>query len=68
MSKKAVKYKEAMGELQSILNGLESEQIDVDEVSSKVKRAVELITLCRQKIESTELEVNKIVKEFDSEQ
>ena len=65
MSKKPLKYNEAMLELQNILDGLESEQIDVDEVSLKVKRAVELISFCREKIEKTELEVRKIVKEFD---
>lgn len=65
MSKKIIKYSEAISELNNILEGLETEQIDVDEVSVKVKRAVELIKLCREKIEETEFEVRKIVKEFD---
>ena len=65
MSKKAVNYSEALAELNRILADLEAEQIDVDQVSTKVKRAVELIAFCRKKIESTELEVTKIVKEFD---
>jgi exodeoxyribonuclease VII small subunit len=67
MSKKILKYNEAVEELNNILGDLESERVDVDELSQKVKRAVELIKLCRQKIENTELEVNKIVKEFSSE-
>ncbi len=67
MSKKAIKYKEAVSELEKILAGLESEEIDVDEVSEKVKRAVELIKFCREKITKTELEVKKIVKEFEKE-
>lgn len=65
MSKKAIKYSEAVTELNTILDGLESEQVDVDEVSAKVKRAIELIKFCREKIENTELEVRKIVKEFE---
>ena len=65
MTKKPLKYSEAILELQNILDGLESEQVDVDEVTLKVKRAVELISFCREKIEKTELEVRKIVKEFD---
>lgn len=65
MSKKEIKYKEAMEELKAILGELELEKIDVDEVSLKVRRAVELIKLCREKIEKTELEVKKIVNEFD---
>jgi exodeoxyribonuclease VII small subunit len=67
MNKKAVKYKEAIDELNEILLELESESIDVDEVSQKVKRAVELITLCREKIDKTEMEVRKIVKDFEPE-
>jgi exonuclease VII small subunit len=41
--------------------------VDVDELTVRVKRAVELIKLCREKIEETELEVRKIVKEFDKD-
>ncbi|MDD5584076.1 MAG: exodeoxyribonuclease VII small subunit [Candidatus Omnitrophica bacterium] len=67
MNKKPIKYSEAMEELNSILRDLESERIDVDEVSLKVKRATELIKVCREKIEHTELEVRKIVKEFDKD-
>lgn len=67
MTKKLIKYREAIVELQNILDGLESEQIDVDEVSQKVKRAVELIKICREKIAKTELEVRKVVKEFQND-
>ncbi len=67
MSKKVVKYSDAIGELNAILDDLQSERVDVDEVSVKVKRAVELVNLCREKIEKTELEVRKIVKEFEKD-
>jgi exodeoxyribonuclease VII small subunit len=67
MTRKAIKYSEAVEELNNILQDLESENIDVDEVSAKVKRAVELIKVCREKIENTELEVRKIVKEFEND-
>ncbi len=65
MSKKDIKYSKAIEELNDILAGLESENIDVDEVSEKVKRATELIRICREKIAKTESEVKKIVKEFE---
>jgi exodeoxyribonuclease VII small subunit len=67
MSKKIIKYKEAVDELNAILEELESENVDVDEVSQKVKKAVELIKICRDKIDNTEIQVRKIVKEFDQE-
>lgn len=67
MAEKRIKYGKAIEELNSILSELESERVDVDEVTSKVKRAIELIKLCRDKIGKTELEVSKIVKEFEKE-
>ncbi len=67
MSKKPLKYSEAVNELNSILSDLEAENVDVDELSQKVKRAIELIKLCKSKIQKTEMEVRKIVKEFEEE-
>jgi exodeoxyribonuclease VII small subunit len=67
VKKKDIKYSDAIEELSAILEDLESEKIDVDDVTVKVKRAVELIKVCREKIERTELEVKKIVKEFDKD-
>ena len=67
MGKKVIKYSEAAEELDSILSELESERVDVDDVAIKVKKAIELIRLCRERIEKTELEVTKIVKEFEND-
>lgn len=67
MSKKSLRYSEAVEELTGILSELEAENVDVDELSQKVKRAIELIKLCKQKIQKTEMEVKKIVKEFEEE-
>lgn len=67
MSKKMMKYSEAVEELDSILSELESEKVDVDDMAVKVKKAIELIKLCRGRIEKTELEVIKIVKEFEKD-
>lgn len=67
MAKKVIKYSEAVEKLNEILSELESERVDVDDVAVKVKEAVELIKLCRERIEKTELEVVKIVKEFDKD-
>jgi len=67
MGKKVLKYSEAVEELESILSELESERVDVDDMAVKVKKAIELIKLCRGRIEETELEVTKIVKEFEKD-
>lgn len=67
MTTKGITYNEAMEELNTILEEFESEHVDVDHIRDKVKRAIELITLCRQKIEKTELEVRRIVKDFEKD-
>lgn len=67
MAKKMIKYSEAVEKLNEILSELESERVDVDDLAVKVKEAIELIKLCRERIGKTELEVVKIVKEFDKD-
>lgn len=66
-SKKEIKYSQATQELSDILDDLQSERVDVDEVASKVRRAIELITLCKTKIEKTELEVKRVITQFEKE-
>lgn len=60
-----VKYSKAVEKLDEIIAKIESESIDVDELSVKVKEAVELIKVCKTKIEKAELEVKKVVENLD---
>lgn len=57
----AVGYAEALAELETILAQLEGETIDVDLLATKVRRAADLIELCRARIESARIEVTRIV-------
>ena len=54
-------YAEALAELETILAQLEGETIDVDLLATKVRRAADLIELCRARIESARIEVTRIV-------
>ena len=54
--------------LEEIIERIESEDIDVDELSAKVKEAVTLIKTCKNKIEKAELEVKKVVDGFDDQE
>jgi exodeoxyribonuclease VII small subunit len=63
---KEVNYTKAFEELQEIVHDIENGEISVDELSKKVKRAAELIKICRVKLTSTEEDVNKILKELSS--
>ena len=57
-------YSEAFEELQRIVTEIEHGEISVDELSQKVKRATELIKICKTKLTTTEEDVNKILKDL----
>ena len=58
---KSADYSRSMQKLEEIIEKIESEEIDIDELSDKVKEAVTLIKACKEKIEKSELEIKKIV-------
>ena len=60
-------YTEAYAELQEIVSEIEKGEISVDELSEKVKRAALLIKICKDKLTSTEGDVNQILKELESD-
>lgn len=64
---KKQKYADAIDELEKILSEMENEEISVDQLSDKVKRASELIKFCRDKLFKTEEEINEILKDVRQE-
>ncbi|NBX38718.1 MAG: exodeoxyribonuclease VII small subunit [Flavobacteriia bacterium] len=60
-------YEEAFEELQAIVTAMEGGSIGIDELSIKVKRAAELIQFCKQKLKTTEMDVDQILKDMESE-
>ncbi|MFI3302371.1 MAG: exodeoxyribonuclease VII small subunit [Rikenellaceae bacterium] len=62
MAKKAIKYEEAIAQIDEILKKIRSGEISVDELSAEVKRATELITLCRERLHKAENEVKSIIE------
>jgi exodeoxyribonuclease VII small subunit len=62
MSKKEISYEAAYEELQDIVTRIEEGDIGVDELAAKVKRAAELIKLCKAKLKSVEEDVDQVVK------
>lgn len=63
-----INYTQAFEELQQIIREIEDEEISVDELSEKVKRAALLIKQCRKKLTTTEEDVNEILKELEEMQ
>jgi len=62
-----INYEDAFNELQDIVEEIEKGEISVDTLSQKVKRAAQLIKICKAKLSSTEEDVNKILKELDED-
>lgn len=65
MNKKKGTYKESISEIEEILGQIENNELDVDELSEKVKRVSFLIGICKEKLKNTEEEIEKIIKEMD---
>lgn len=57
-------YTEAFQELQEIVTEIEKGETSVDVLSQKVKRAAELIQLCKNTLRETEGDVNSILQEL----
>jgi exodeoxyribonuclease VII small subunit len=64
-TKKTLSYKEAISEIEEILQQIENDEPDVDQLSEKVKRLSGLVSFCREKLHNTEEEIEKILKEIE---
>ena len=60
---KQPKYEEAFAELQAITHKMENDELDIDQMSEQLKRAKELIKLCKDKLTKTDEEIKKILVE-----
>jgi len=59
-----ITYTDAIQELEAIVTEIENEEITVDDLANKVKRASLLIKICKDKLTKTENEVNEVLKEL----
>ncbi|MFP4556894.1 MAG: exodeoxyribonuclease VII small subunit [Bacteroidales bacterium] len=65
--KKQPTYAEAIREIEEIIEKIESNELDVDNLSKDVGRVSVLIKFCKAKLKATEEEVEKILEDFDEE-
>lgn len=59
---KDLKYEVALERLQEIVSLLEHKEIKIDDLADKVKEAKALVEFCREKLNKTEEEINKIIE------
>lgn len=58
-------YGAALAELETILDEIEDDAVDVDVLATRVKRAAVLLRVCRDRIGAARLEVEQVVAELD---
>ncbi|WP_040493867.1 exodeoxyribonuclease VII small subunit [Ilumatobacter nonamiensis] len=59
-------YADALRELDGILRELEGSDVDVDRLAERVARASELITVCRDKITTADLQIRQVTADLDA--
>tara|TARA_R110000868_G_scaffold350118_1_gene611370 strand:- start:237 stop:437 length:201 start_codon:yes stop_codon:yes gene_type:complete len=64
MSKTKISYDASFEELQEIMQDLQEDEISVDDLTAKVKRAAELLKMCNQILRDTEKNVGDLIKDL----
>ena len=62
MAKKELTYEEAMTQVEEILGRIQREEVTVDALAAEIKRATELIALCKARLTKVEAEVDKMLE------
>lgn len=65
MEKKKLSYKEALSEIEEILEKLENDELDVDKLTESIKRVSFLLKFCKEKLTNTEGEVQKLIDDME---
>lgn len=58
---KEINYEAAVKELEAIVSKMENDELDIDQMSVQLKRAQELMKLCKDKLTKTDEEIQKIL-------
>lgn len=64
MSEEEISYTAAHEELQEIVSEIETSRVNIDELDVKIKRASELLKICKDKLFKTEQNVQEILEEI----
>ncbi len=66
MAKQQIKYSDAISEIEEILELIESGDLDVDELTGKVKRVSQLIQVCKSKLHDADEDIKRILSQENS--
>lgn len=65
MEKEKLTYTAAMRELESIVESVEQNELDIDDLTTNLKRVQQLVKFCRERLLKTEEEVKGILASDD---
>lgn len=65
MGNEELTYASAIAELENIVKGIESGEVDVDVLAERLKRATELIKFCNDRLKGTQEAVSKILVDME---
>ena len=60
-------YRDAIAELEVLLRRLETDDVDVDELTANAQRAAELIRFCKQRLRQAESTLDRVFDALDEE-
>ena len=59
---KDIKYEEAVRQLEKIVDKMESGELDIDSMAAQLKKAQELVKLCKDKLKRTDADIPKLLE------
>lgn len=59
---KDIKYEEAVRQLEKIVDKMESSELDIDSMAAQLKKAQELVKLCKDKLKRTDADIQKLLE------
>lgn len=57
----SMKYEEAMHELERIVASMENDELDIDSLAEQLRRAQQLIKMCKAKLNKADEEIKEIL-------
>ena len=63
MMEEEIKYEDAVNELEAIVRCMENDELDIDSLAAQLKRAQQLVTLCKEKLACADKQINELLEQ-----
>ncbi|HIZ69938.1 MAG TPA: exodeoxyribonuclease VII small subunit [Candidatus Prevotella avicola] len=63
MMEEEIKYEDAVKELEAIVRCMENDELDIDSLAAQLKRAQQLVTLCKEKLACADKQINELLEQ-----